>query len=217
MPTGAKNVPLCFSAASMKLKLSISLRLLGGEGYACCSYMVKISSAVKNISMNRPWITVVFGLVFRVVRTARGPGNRADTTAAAAIAPMIWVKITRNARSHPTAPIRARPKATYSREGIRQPYQVEKIRMTAYRWVEQSTADPEEHPNVHCKAEAECERNVKQNSDIWRHGDAGGLLGSEGGRAGIGDLSCSEGKEEKEKGADEFTEHCDHVVAHRIW
>lgn len=67
MPIGARKVALCFSAASIK--------------------MVKINSAVRNISMKRPLITEVFGL--RVVRTASSPGMSPDTTAAAAIAPII--------------------------------------------------------------------------------------------------------------------------------
>lgn len=65
MPTGAMNVPLCFSAASMKI--------------------VKTSSAVRNISMNRPWAMEVPPL--RLVRTVNGPGKSAEHMAAAVIPP----------------------------------------------------------------------------------------------------------------------------------
>lgn len=67
MPTGAMNVPLCFSAASMK--------------------MVKTSRAVRNISMKSPWTTLVPPP--RPVRTVKGPGRRADKIAAAVIPPSI--------------------------------------------------------------------------------------------------------------------------------
>jgi hypothetical protein len=67
MPRGARKVDLCFSAASMKIQ--------------------KMSSNVKKTSMNKPWTTEVF--LDSVVRTARGPGNKPDTTAAAAMAARI--------------------------------------------------------------------------------------------------------------------------------
>jgi len=67
IPMGARKVPLCFSAASMK--------------------MVKTSSAVKNISMNKPRAMEVPPP--RVVETFRGPGNKADVTPAAAMDPSI--------------------------------------------------------------------------------------------------------------------------------
>jgi len=57
---GAMNVPLCFSVVSIKI--------------------VKTSSAVRNISMNRPWVIDVPPP--RVVCTFRGPGKRAETMAA---------------------------------------------------------------------------------------------------------------------------------------
>jgi hypothetical protein len=82
MPIGARNVALCFSAASMKMQ--------------------KMSSNVKNISMNRPRTTDVF--VANLVRTARGPGNRPDTTAAAAIPARTWEAMSRIALSGPMAP-----------------------------------------------------------------------------------------------------------------
>ena len=66
MPIGARNVDLCFSAASMKMQ--------------------KMSWKVKNISINRPRTTEVFRP--NLVRTARGPGNKPDTRAAEAMAAM---------------------------------------------------------------------------------------------------------------------------------
>jgi len=67
IPIGARKVPLCFSAASMK--------------------MVKTSSEVRNISMNKPRAMDVPPP--RVVETLRGPGNKADTTAAEHMDPII--------------------------------------------------------------------------------------------------------------------------------
>ena len=67
IPIGARNVPLCFSAASMRI--------------------VKMSKAVQNISINRP--RGMETPAARVVRTLRSPGNSVDTTAEAAIPPTI--------------------------------------------------------------------------------------------------------------------------------
>lgn len=52
IPRGAMNVPLCFSAANMKI--------------------VKTNCIVKNISMNSPWATVVGPP--SVVATLKPPG-----------------------------------------------------------------------------------------------------------------------------------------------
>lgn len=90
MPTGAMNVPLCFSAASMK--------------------MTKISSAVRNISMKSPRATDVPAP--RVVRTFRTPGTRDDTTAALVMPPTIWAETTTAPRVHGTAPTRHKPNVT---------------------------------------------------------------------------------------------------------
>lgn len=67
IPIGAINVPLCFSAASMKI--------------------VKTNSAVRNISIKRPRTIDVPPpkLVVKVM----GPGKRAETIAAAAMPPII--------------------------------------------------------------------------------------------------------------------------------
>jgi hypothetical protein len=67
IPMGAMNVPLCFSAASMKI--------------------VKSSSGERNISMIRPWMTGV--LLPRFVRTVRKPGKRAGHVAAAVMSQRI--------------------------------------------------------------------------------------------------------------------------------
>ena len=85
IPIGARNVALCFSAASMKI--------------------VKISSAVRSISMNSPRVIDVPSL--RVVRTASGPGNKADTMPAAEIAPSTWENTRRPALSQLMAPTKA--------------------------------------------------------------------------------------------------------------
>ena len=96
MPTGAMNVALCFSAASIK--------------------MVKTSSAVKNISMKSPCVTVVPPP--KAVRTFKGPGNNADTTAAAEIEPSNWDIIRSPPRTHGTAPTRHMPNVT---AGLKRP------------------------------------------------------------------------------------------------
>jgi hypothetical protein len=92
MPTGAKNVLLCFSAASM--------------------IMVKTSWAVRNISMKSPWARLVPPL--KLVVTARGPGNKTETTPADAIAPSICAMKTKPPRAKGTAPMRHSPRVTYS-------------------------------------------------------------------------------------------------------
>jgi hypothetical protein len=86
MPMGARNVALCFSAASMK--------------------MVRISKKVRNISMNRPRTTEVSGL--NDVRTESGPGNKHDTIAAATIPAKTWARMSSKALSQPMAPTSAR-------------------------------------------------------------------------------------------------------------
>jgi len=90
MPTGARKVPLCFSAASMKMQ--------------------KTSSAVKNISMNSP--CTMLEPPPRVVDTFSGPGKSAETTAAEAIEPKICDINTRPPRVQLTAPIRHMPRVT---------------------------------------------------------------------------------------------------------
>jgi hypothetical protein len=47
-----------------------------------------------------------------LVRTRSGPGKRPDTTAAAAIAPTIWVIATSAPRIQGTAPMRHKPSVT---------------------------------------------------------------------------------------------------------
>jgi hypothetical protein len=84
IPIGARNVPLCFSAASMKLLI---FSCFVPKTHYKRTYMVKMSCEVKNISIKTPRSRLVFGLELRVVRTRRGPGNNPETTAAAAIDP----------------------------------------------------------------------------------------------------------------------------------
>lgn len=67
IPIGAMKVPLCFSAASIKI--------------------VKTNSAVRNISMKRPRVIDVPPA--KAVPDVTGPGNRAETRAAAVIPPRI--------------------------------------------------------------------------------------------------------------------------------
>jgi hypothetical protein len=90
IPIGARKVALCFSAASMKMQ--------------------KMSSKVRNASMNKPRTTDVF--VDKVVRTARGPGNRAETTAAAQIPARSCVMMSSIALTKGTAPISAKATVT---------------------------------------------------------------------------------------------------------
>ena len=90
MPTGARKVPLCFSAASIK--------------------MGKTSMAVKNISMNNPRAIEVPPP--RVVDTFIALGKRHETTPAAAMAPRICAINTRKPRNHLTAPIKQSARVT---------------------------------------------------------------------------------------------------------
>lgn len=83
MPTGAMNVALCFSFASMRI--------------------VKTSSAVRKASMKRP-----FGILrplLRVVRTFAAAGNRPMIRPEAAMLPTICAKKRNNARTNPIAPV----------------------------------------------------------------------------------------------------------------
>lgn len=96
IPTGAMKVALCFSAASMKI--------------------VNTSCTVRNISMNNPWARLVFPP--KVVCTVNGPGSRAETTAAAHMAPSIWVTNKSPPRSHVRAPIKHMPSVT---AGLKRP------------------------------------------------------------------------------------------------
>jgi hypothetical protein len=91
MPIGAINVPLCFSAANMK--------------------MVKTSSAVRNISMKRPCVTEVPPP--RFVRTVKGPGNKAEQIAAAVIPPSTCATNKKRPRKYGSAPTRHIPSVTY--------------------------------------------------------------------------------------------------------
>jgi hypothetical protein len=84
------GLPLCFSAANMKI--------------------VKTSSAVSIISMNSPCTTVVPPP--RLVCAARGPGNIQLTRAAAVKLPRICTTKSRKPRSHGRAPIRHIPNVT---------------------------------------------------------------------------------------------------------
>lgn len=108
MPTGARKVPLCFSAASMKI--------------------VKISMAVVNISMTAPRSASAISLAFAkiysqtpcaidvfppsVVLTFIGPGNNAETSPALAILPKSCATTTTPALTHLTAPMSAIPSVT---------------------------------------------------------------------------------------------------------
>ena len=96
MPMGARKVPLCFSAASMR--------------------MVKTNMAVRNISMNRP-LTIEVPPP-SVVDTFIALGKRQETTPAAAMAPRIWPMKTRRPRSHLHAPMRQRARVTYERVSV---------------------------------------------------------------------------------------------------
>lgn len=93
MPMGAMNVSFDFSAASIRT--------------------TKTSSAVMNISMNRPWAMDVSGA--RVVLTfvmPLTPVNMQDTNPPAHIQAMSCAGIKNALRSHGSCPERLRPNAT---------------------------------------------------------------------------------------------------------
>lgn len=91
IPIGAMKVPLCFSVANIKI--------------------VKVSWAVRNISINRPWMIEVPAPNF--VCTAEGPGKSTETIAAAAIPPNIWETASKAPRRYGSAPTRHIPKVTW--------------------------------------------------------------------------------------------------------
>lgn len=90
LPTGARYVALCFSAASIKT--------------------VKTSREVRNISRKTPRVTVT--PLPSVVLTANGPGKIADTTPAAAMPASICDMKQRMAREGEMDPTRYSPKVT---------------------------------------------------------------------------------------------------------
>jgi hypothetical protein len=81
MPMGARKVALCLTAASMMT--------------------LKTSIVVVNISIKTPLTMLVSP--FSLTSTAMGPGNRADTTPAAAMAPIICAMKTTMQRMAGTA------------------------------------------------------------------------------------------------------------------
>jgi hypothetical protein len=87
---GAKKVLLCFSAASMMIQ--------------------NTNWAVRPASMKTPWAKLVFPL--KLVVTAKGPGKRAATTPADAMAPIICAMKTKQPLASGTAPMRQSPKVT---------------------------------------------------------------------------------------------------------
>jgi len=91
IPTGARNVALCFSTANRKITIK--------------------NWVVRNISMNRPCTTDV--PASRPKLTSRGPGKRPETTPAAAIPASIWQGKTRRPRIGGTAPMSTRPRVTF--------------------------------------------------------------------------------------------------------
>ena len=75
--------------------------------------MMKISSAVRNISIKTPWAIEVPG--DKVVLTiAISPGNMQETSAAATIAPRIWAGKRNNPRIHGSLPAVHKPSVTYT-------------------------------------------------------------------------------------------------------
>lgn len=72
--------------------------------------IVNTSSAVRNISMNSPWVIDVPPP--RDTLTVKGPGNRHETMAAAVIPPRICATAKRVPLIHGTAPTRHSPRVT---------------------------------------------------------------------------------------------------------
>jgi hypothetical protein len=131
MPMGARKVALCFSAASMKMQ--------------------KISSAVNSISINKPRTMEVPGP--NLVRTARFPGNRAETMPAAAMPARICDRINKAAFNQVIAPINAR--ATETCEVSISDVLAYVTCNEAYCWIEKTAADAEEDPDIYGQRETE--------------------------------------------------------------
>lgn len=104
--------------------------------------MAKMSSAVQSASMKRPRVTETPSA--NVVRTAKGPGSRPDTTAAAAIAPTICARMSKNAFTQPIAPTRARATDTYT--GVSGTGKANK--RGTHGWVEEPSTDAKEDPDI---------------------------------------------------------------------
>ncbi len=140
MPIGAKKVALVFSAASISTVMS--------------------SSAVKNISMNKPCLTEVPWP--RTVLTASGPGNRAETTAEATMPEIICATKRKPPLIHGSVPLKHIPKVTCSTFVSHTGEICAHIRAErTHRWVEQATADPIESPCRDTQGKAERQSNVE--------------------------------------------------------
>lgn len=95
------NVALCFSAANIKI--------------------VNTSCAVRNISINKPWTTLVSPP--SVVCTFRAPGNMHSTNALATMPPKIWLMNSRTPLNQGRAPMRHIPNVT---AGLKRPPEMRK-------------------------------------------------------------------------------------------
>ena len=75
-----------------------------------------------------------------------------------------------------------------------------------YRWIEKSSANSEENPDIDGEAEAKDQRDVEELSEVGS-GDIGSLRGWI-----VGSLGAGKGKEEEEEASYEFSQESHKVV-----
>jgi hypothetical protein len=190
IPTGAMNVPACFSAASMK--------------------MVKTNCAVRIISMKNPCAIVVVAL--NVVLTFNPPENRTLTRAAATIPPRTWTITRSAARKMVIEPISHIPKVTCS-SCNHQPPPLYLGSQNTHSRIKQPPTNPKKHPRIHRQRKPKAQTDIQQlRRIILRHRRHDRRPGIRVGRD-VGDLGAGKGEEEEEDGAGELAKGGDDVAA----
>jgi hypothetical protein len=179
IPIGAMKVARCFSAASMK--------------------MVKIKSAVRNISMNKP-------------RTIDVSTERLVSVCSLCMI----AKVSKPDRHHKAPDIRTHEgkQAFHNSRGRNSTQDLrdedhsstevcqaaDEHETEGHSWVEETAADAEEYPGIDRETESERKRDVQEFGDTRRLAKTTLLAALEG------DVGCSESEEEEHEGAEELAD-----------
>ena len=181
MPTGAMKVTFDFSAARNKT--------------------LRTNMNVKNISIKKPWATLVSS--DNVVTTRRGPGNIADANPAATIPPRNCGKKSARPRNHGKAPDKQSPNVTW-RTRMLVVSSAQNSRWS-YRGVEEAATYPIENPGVDHQRHAKGESNVRE--AIW-------VVDS---IVAICDLGAAKGEPKEQNGSHEFACHRDKMLPESVF
>lgn len=177
----------------------------------------------------------------RVVVTARGPGKRAFTTPALAIAPSICAIKTKAPRAKGTAPTRHKPSVTCqiyvsgcyttrSLFGTGKMVGSEEC-LGTYCRIEQTARNTEKDPCVDGQGKRKCKTDVQEDNGIWTLWQFCAFVARTGGRR-VGHLSTGKREEQEHEGAcktsafvgplywrplcmhtNKFGSHCDKMVS----